>query len=122
MAAPYGYTLVIWSTGALSIARWAPLHAAEIAAYVGGALASTFVLTLLSWGALQHSPRPQAGRSTAGNTMHWLAVPGSFTAAWGITRTAFGSVPGMFLAAFVATFLYQILVSLEHYFFRSEDC
>lgn len=122
MAAPYGYTLVIWSTGMVTAGRWGPLSALDVGAYVGGALLSTFVLTLFAWGALEALPIVPVLRSPMGSAVHWLSVPVAFACAWGITRLDVPSALGAFLAAFFASLAYQALVSLERYLLGGGQC
>jgi hypothetical protein len=74
-AAPYGYTISIWSSGAVLIRTHGIPHIAEIFAFLAGALSGFGLMGLLAHGALanmeslDHPP----DRVLAG-ALHWLAA------------------------------------------------
>jgi hypothetical protein len=77
-AAPYGYTISIWSSGAVLMHAHGTPRVAEVFAFLSGALIGFALLALLSRGAvttlqpLDHPP----DRVLAG-VMHWLAAGGA---------------------------------------------
>ena len=81
-AAPYGYTISIWSSGAVLLRSRGVPSVAEVFAFLAGALAGFGVMALAAQGAparmesLDHAP----DRVLAG-ALHWLAAGGAVGAA-----------------------------------------
>jgi hypothetical protein len=111
-AAPYGYTVTLWSSGAILIRSHGLPHVAEVFAFAAGALCGFGLMGLLARGALasMESLDDAAGRVIAG-TLHWLAVG---TAVGVVALIA--EIDGWEawpLSSFTATTLYILLASLQ---------
>ncbi len=111
-AAPYGYTVTLWSSGAILIRSHGLPHVGEVFAFAAGALCGFSLMGLLARGALtsMESLDDAADRVLAG-ALHWLAV-----------GTAVGSVALITemngwevwpLSSFAATTLYVLLASFQ---------
>jgi hypothetical protein len=110
-AAPYGYTVTLWSSGALLRSHGTP-HVAEVFGFVAGALAGFGLMAVLARGALarMESLDDATDRVWAG-ALDWLAV--------GVTVGAVALLAEMHgwkawpLGSFAATALYLLAASLQ---------
>ena len=111
-AAPYGYTISIWSSGAVLLGTHGTPRVAEVFAFLAGALTGFGLLGLLAHGAfargesLDHAP----DRVLAG-ALHWLAAGGAVGAAVLVAK-----LPGWEawpLASFAATTIYILIASAQ---------
>jgi hypothetical protein len=112
-AAPYGYTLSIWSAGAVSMDVLGRPHAFQALIYAAGAVLG-FALVQ---GAAFASPhvQPVTGKPpviAAWGNAHWLAVGVAVGAVWVADRVIDSDV-GWPVAGFLATGLYLILNALQ---------
>jgi hypothetical protein len=111
-AAPYGYTVTLWSSGAIVIRSHGLPHVAEVFAFAAGALFGFGLMGLLARGALT-SMEPlgdPADRVLAG-ALHWLAVGTAVGVA-----ALLAEIPGWEvwpLCAFAATALYILIASFQ---------
>jgi hypothetical protein len=111
-AAPYGYTVTLWSSGAVLLRSHGTPHVADVFAFAAGALAGFGLMAVLARGALarMESLDDAADRVWAG-VLHWLAVG----VAIGVVALL-AEVHGWEawpLASFAATGLYILAASLE---------
>ena len=107
----YGFTLVVWGTGALATWQLGTPDPAEIFAYVGGGLVSISLIVALVFGVRQpfqgHEPRRRPF-----SAMHLPSVPAAMAAGWGATLLV-GGPGGFFLSAGLAVAVYQLLLAVE---------
>ena len=111
-AAPYGYTISIWSSGAVLMHSHGTPAVAEVFAFLPGALTGFGLLALFSRGALarleslDHAP----DRVLAG-AMHWLAAGAAVgTVALIAELPGWGAWP---LGSFAATSVYILGASIQ---------
>jgi hypothetical protein len=111
-AAPYGYTVTLWSSGAVLLRSHGTPHVAEVFAFLAGALAGFELMALLARGSLGRADLlgDPADRVRAG-MLHVLAVGGSVGAV--ALLAEIDSWPAWPLSAFAATACYLFLASLE---------
>lgn len=107
----YGFTLVVWGTGALAIWELGKPGPADVFAFIGGALVSISLIVAAVFGVRQPFRVEQPPRRPF-SAMHLPSVPAAVAAGWGLT-VAVGGVAGFFVAAAVAVAVYQLLLSLE---------
>ena len=107
----YGFTLVVWGTGALAAWQLGSPDPADVFAYVGGALLSISLIVALAFGIWRPFRQGKPPRRPF-SAMHLLSVPAAITAGWGLSML-FGGAAGYFAAAVVAVGLYQALLSAE---------
>lgn len=110
-ASAYGFTLIIWGTGALAVYQLGPPNPAEVFSYVGGALAAA-VLTIAGAFGIRRTIREEAPERRAYSAMHLPSVPIAMIAGWSVTHLFVGWA-GFFTAGFIAVLLYELLLSLE---------
>jgi hypothetical protein len=111
-AAPYGYTVTLWSSGAVLLRSHGAPHVAEVFAFAAGALAGFGLMALLARGALarMESLDDAADRVWAG-ALHWLAV-GMAVGAVALLAEIHGWEAWP-LGSFSATALYIFAASLQ---------
>jgi hypothetical protein len=111
-AAPYGYTLTIWSAGALLLHfRGAP-HVWEMFLFVAGAIAAFAGLWLIGRDAIELSePVPQGPERAFAGVLDLFAVGCALGAAALLAMIA--SWPAWPLASFGATAVYVIIASVQ---------
>ena len=107
----YGFTLVVWGTGALAVWQLGKPDPADVFAYVGGALLSISLIVALVFGVWRPFRQGKPPRR-AFSAMHLLSVPAAIAAGWGLS-TLLRDTGGFFAAAFAAVGLYQALLSAE---------
>jgi hypothetical protein len=110
-AAPYGYTLTVWSSGALLIHDRGLPSVWEIFLFVAGAITAFAAIWVAARGAVEHSgSASQGGRAMAGA----LDV---FAVGLGVGIAALiAMIPGWVawpLAAFAGTGIYLVTASLQ---------
>jgi hypothetical protein len=111
-AAPYGYTVTLWSSGAVLMASHGTPRVAEVFAFLAGALAGFGVMALAAHGAVGRAELldDAADRVLAG-TLHVLAVGSSVGAVALLAEIqSWAAWP---LSAFAATALYLLVASLQ---------
>ncbi len=111
-AAPYGYTLAIWSCGAVLLRSHGTPSLADTLIFVAGAIAGFNLLGVLAIGAIGHA-RPierRQDRVLAG-VLDWLAL-GAVVAAVSAISAIHGWAPWL-LGPFIATVLYLVVASLQ---------
>lgn len=107
----YGFTLVIWGTGALATWQLGKPDPADVFAYLGGALLSVSAAVAAAFGLRRPFRQGEPSRHPF-SAMHVPSVPAAVAAGWGLT-TLVGGVGGFFLAALVGAGLYQVLLAGE---------
>lgn len=110
-ASAYGFTLVIWGTGALAISQIGTPDPVEVFCYVAGALAAAVLIVAVAFG-FRASLRAEEPERRAHSAMHLLSVPSAMAAGWSVT-VALGGWAGYLMAGFIAVLLYEALLSLE---------
>jgi spore maturation protein SpmB len=111
-AAPYGYTVTIWSSGALLMHSHGVPKVADVFVFIGGALTAFGIMGLLAHGALARMEGlDHAGDRVLAGTMHWLAV-GSAVGSVALIAEVHGWEAWP-LGSFAATTLYIALASVQ---------
>jgi spore maturation protein SpmB len=81
-AAPYGYTISIWSSGAVLMRSHGTPRLADVFAFLAGALTGFGLMALLAHGTLiRMEPVDHAPDRVLAGAMHWLAAGGAVGAA-----------------------------------------
>ena len=113
-AKAYGFTLVIWGTGALVIGAQGFPTPAQVFAYVGGALMAMALVLFIAFGDLRRPWREEDPMRYAFGAIHVVSVLVALLVAW-----RFASLPIMygtrifFLAPFLAVLTHQMILALE---------
>jgi hypothetical protein len=109
----YGFTLVIWGTGTITLAQHGSPRAIDVMAFVGGALAAIAAVIATSYGGLDVELEPKSARQRAAGAIHVSSVALAIACAWvlttpvGIRWLAYG------IAGTSACLIYQLVVGLE---------
>ncbi|HJT38504.1 MAG TPA: hypothetical protein VJ818_08775 [Actinomycetota bacterium] len=112
-ASAYGFALVIWTTGQLSItARGEPGRAGAVS-FVGGALAAMIVTLLVSFGGPTHAWHTENPRRFAFGGVHVLSVSTAIAVGWFAASALHGKAAAFATSGFVATLVYQIVLGIE---------
>jgi len=111
-AAPYGYTVTTWSSGAVLMRSHGTPSVAEVFAFIGGAILGFTVVAALARGALKrHGMLDDPAARVAAGALHWLAVAGAVGAVALLAEIdGWEAWP---LGSFAATTLYILLASVE---------
>jgi uncharacterized membrane protein SirB2 len=111
-AAPYGYTLAIWSCGAVLLRSHGTPSFADTLLFVAGAIAGFNLLGLLAIGVLGHarSIDRRQDRVLAG-VLDWVALGAVVAAVFAISEIP-GWAPWL-LGPFTASVLYLVIASLQ---------
>ena len=111
-AAPYGYTISIWSSGAVLMHSHGTPSVADVFAFLAGALTGFGLMGLLAQGGLTRGEanEPAPDRVLAG-AMHWLVAGAAVGAAALVARI--GGWEAWPLAAFTATAIYILGASVQ---------
>ncbi len=112
-AAPYGYTLTIWGSGAVAMHRLGKPGVGEALLLMGGAVLGFLLMEALAHGSLRArvSPR-QPSQTTGWANAHLLSGGGGIVLVWALLQAADARV-GWALAGFVATASYLLLNAIQ---------
>jgi hypothetical protein len=111
-AAPYGYTISIWSSGAVLMHSHGTPSVAAVFGFLAGALTGFGLMGLLARGGLsREDPPPLAPDRVLAGAMHWLAAGAAVGAAALVARI--GGWEAWPLAAFTATAIYMLGASVQ---------
>jgi hypothetical protein len=111
-AIAYGYTLTVWSTGAVLSHAYGPPSPLLVFAFFGGAVLAFAVVGALAFGGLTTEFGGGSNRVELWGGFHFLSVGLAVGAAWLVSAVA-PSFPGWPLGAFVSTAGYLAVVGAE---------
>ena len=112
-AAPYGYTLATWTSGAvLTNARGVPNVAAALTFMVGAILGFAFVGALAFGGVTKHFERDHGETPLVWGSFHFLSVAVAIGGAWLVSYFVEGFLSWP-LGGFVATSVYLLVAGAE---------
>lgn len=111
-AAPYGYTISVWSSGAMLLRSRGVPNVAEVFAFLAGALAGFGVMALAAQGAVTHlEALDDASDRVVAGALHWLAAGAAVGAAALLAEiNGWEAWP---LASFAATSVYILGASAQ---------
>jgi hypothetical protein len=113
-AAPYGYTITIWSSGAVSMDLLGKPRVGEALFYVLGAATAFLVLEIVAYGRLHirlsSGPLP---RMAAWGNAHLLSAGGAVLGVWAADHAFRRDLTGWVVAGFLATALYLSLNAVQ---------
>jgi hypothetical protein len=107
----YGFTLVVWGTGALATWQLGQPDPADVFAYLGGALVGVSLIVALVFGVRRPFEEDEPPRRPF-SAMHLASAPAAAAGGWALTL-AVGGAGGFFMSAFVAVVVYQVLLAVE---------
>ncbi len=109
----YGFTLVVWGTGALSISQHGSLTRLDVVALVGGVLGAMAVVILVTFGGPTEPRAPLTLNRNAVGAIHLASVVGGLATAWAITSSVDSDAWAYLTSGFAAILVYQLLLGLE---------
>lgn len=111
-AAPYGYTISMWSSGAILIHTHGTPRVAEVFAFLAGALTAFGLLSLLAQGPIARMELlDHAGDRVLAGALHWVAAGAAVaTSALLAQLLTWEAWP---LASFAATTIYLVGASAQ---------
>jgi hypothetical protein len=112
-ATAYGYTLTVWSAGAVLSYAYAPPSPPEVLAFFAGAVAAFALVGVLAFGGVTAEFVTGSGRIELWGSFHFLSVGLAVGAAW-LESAHSPSLPGWPLGAFLATGIYLAVVGAEN--------
>jgi hypothetical protein len=111
-ALPYGYTLTVWTTGAiLSHARGIP-DTGEALLLLVGAVAAYALVGGIAFGGLSEQLAPPQARAAVWGALHLISVGAAIVAATAVAHTVQGTVAWP-LDGFVVTAVYLLVSALQ---------
>lgn len=108
-ALPYGYTLTVWSSGAVLMRSHGPPPVGDVFLFLIGGVAAFATIAALARGA-PDAPQPRPADLLATGSTHFVAVAGAVGAAALIAEI--GSGIAWLLGSFTATLVYLLLATL----------
>lgn len=113
-AVPYGYTLTIFASGAISGDLLGPPHAPQALVLVAGAVVAFTVLEAVAYGSwLVAPPMTPLHSSAVGGHAHLLSAGLAIASVWLTDSLLGGSGAAWALAGFLATGLYLVLETAQ---------
>jgi hypothetical protein len=109
---PYGYALVVWTSGALAQFHHGTPHPKDVVAFAAGAVVAYGVLRVLSRNGDTQPPRGlvREGLVKAG-AIHVAAIAGAVAVAWAAARV--GGAWGWFLPVLCGSAVYFVGTALD---------
>jgi hypothetical protein len=109
----YGFTLVIWSGGALAMAEHGAPGVLGALAYLGGALVAMGLVVLASFGGPTGTWRARTLPRYAFGAVHVASVMLAVLVSWGVAAVVRLHAPAFLAAGFAGALLYQLLLGAE---------
>lgn len=119
-AKAYGFTIVVWTTGAFLLIERGKPAAAAVLVFAGGILLAQACGVMIAFGKPTRTWKLPQQREYVWTTFHAGPVAAAVLLAWAIAA----NVEGMwayFLAPLVSTLVYELLLAVESLLFSAED-
>ena len=109
----YGFTLVIWGSGALTAAERGVPGATDVVAFVGGAMASIVAVIAATYRRPSAELQPVPVRQRASGAIHVFSVGLALALAWSVAASVHARWLAYGASGVVACLAYQLIVGLE---------
>jgi hypothetical protein len=119
-AKAYGFTIVVWSTGALLITERGKPTVAAVLLFAAAILLAQATNVLLAFGKPTRTWTAPQQREYVWTTFHAVPAAAGVLVAWGLAAGIDG-LWAYFLAPLCATLLYQLLLAVESLLLSAED-
>ncbi len=116
----YGFTLVIWGTGALAMSARGTPGTCGAVSYIGGALVAMAAVVMASFGGPMATWTSTELRRLAWGAVHLGSVAVAMAAGWGAAEAISLKWLAYFTAGLAAALLYQLVLALEVAFSQQE--
>ncbi len=107
----YGFTLVIWTTGALALVEHPRPRAVDAFAFLGGALLAVTLIVLIAF-ARSATPDPAVAPARARGALHLVSVCAGVLAGWGPAALLRAPV-ALFAASFASVAVFHAFLGAE---------
>ena len=111
-AKAYGFTLVIWGTGAMVVGNQGFPSPFQVFAFVGGALTAMALVLMIAFGDLRRPWREEDPERYAFGAIHIVSVVSALLVAWGSSGIVFGTAV-FFIVPFLAVLTHQMVLAVE---------
>jgi hypothetical protein len=111
-AQTYGFTLVVWTTGALAISEQGLPRPLDALAFLGGALLATALIAIVTFAGLRSTWRDERPVSRAYGAIHAPSVAAGVLMGW-LLAAALDGAFAFAAASFVAVVPYNLLLAVE---------
>jgi hypothetical protein len=108
----YGFTLVIWTTAALTVSRHGIPGDGEAFAFLGGALAGMATIVIVSFGGWRARWSDVGLVRRAYGAIHLVSVIAAVLIGW-LASTLLSGAPAFAVSSFAAVVVYNLLLALE---------
>ena len=112
-AKAYGFTLVVWTTGAVTIAERGLPGVAGAFAYLGGILVAQTIVVFAAFGTPRSTWRVESEDRRTYGAIHVASVVLAVLSGWGLAAWIPDRALAYLVAGFTACVLYQLLLALE---------
>lgn len=109
----YGFTMLVWGTGAILLGARGSPGVSGVAAYLGGIVVAMAIVLLVDAGGPRAALPTSRGSHPAGSAIHLLAPAGGIAAGVACGLAVPGIAGCYFVAGFVACLLFQIGLMIE---------
>jgi hypothetical protein len=111
----FGFTLVIWGTGALTEAQRGAPNKVAVVGFIGGALASMAVVILVTLGgpSARWNPQPKPSTQYALGSLHLFSICFAVSAGWAVTVWITNQTFAYTASSATAVMLYQLVLGVE---------
>lgn len=117
MDLPFGYTLTIWSSGALAVAHYGVPRVGEILAFLLGGLAAYLAAT---WIAVAHFGTVTPARIRRSSSLNVFSILAAIVVS-GLTGAIQTPLVGYFIAGFSGTAIYLLGISTFNWLLARSD-
>jgi hypothetical protein len=108
-AAPYGYTITVWSSGAVAIDLLGKPHVSQVLVFMACAVAAFLATEILAFGALAvRRTRAESPTVAVWGSAHWASAGIAIVSVWAVDH-GLGGYAGWAASGFLATALYLLL-------------
>src|ERR671930_1090734 len=84
-AAPYGYTITVWSSGAVAMDRLGRPHVAQVLVFMACAVAAFLVVEIVAFGALAvRRTRAEPPAVAVWGSAHWASAGIAIVSVWAV--------------------------------------
>jgi hypothetical protein len=119
-AKAYGFTIVVWTTGAFLIIERGKPTAGAVLAFAGGILLAQACSVFSAFGKPTRTWKSPQHREYVWTTFHAIPTATGVLLAW-LLSSQLDGVWAYFLTPFVATLVYELLLGLESLLLSAED-
>lgn len=113
-AAAYGYTLTVWSSGAVMVHVWRPPDIVDVAVFLGGAVAAFALVEALATRVFRSEVEAEPGRVVViAGALHFVSAGLAVACAYGLALVIGTEIVAWLCGSFAATAVYFLMVGVQ---------